>query len=62
MQLSGNAKERLMTIAAHHYVKTENKGVLAKRVPGERWVMKVVLKAPIWTSITQITASLYNPL
>lgn len=36
--------------------------VLVQKVPGERVVMKAVLKAAISPSIRQITVSLCNPL
>lgn len=56
MQLSGKAKGRLRTRETHHLLMKER-----YRVPGERVVMKAVLKAAIWPNITQITVYLDNP-
>lgn len=60
MHLSGKTEGMLRTRETHHLLMTEM--VLGQKVPGERAVMKAVLKAAILPSIIQITASLYNPL
>lgn len=62
MQLSGKAKGRLRTRETHHLLMKERCSVLVHKVPGERVVMKAVLKAAIWPSITQITSLHKHPL
>lgn len=58
MQLSGKATGRLRTGGTHRLLMKES--VLVQKGLGERVVMKTVLKATIWPSITQSPASLYK--
>lgn len=45
MQLSRKARGRLRTRESHHLLMTESWSILVQKVPGERVVMKAVLKA-----------------